>query len=135
VTAPAGLPPVWTIIIALVVVCVGSAGISSLLTVRSLNRRTLSEARKAGEDADLADANSRKVVAEASALLLEPLAKRAKDLEKQLEAMEPLARRARDLERQLATAQAELQQLRGQVSEMSKELTELQEENARLRGE
>lgn len=115
-TPPAGLPMGWSVVILLVVTVVGSAGISSLLTVKSLNRKTLSEAKKAGEDADLADANSRKVVSEASALLLEPLVRRAKALEEQL-----------------AAAQAEVQQLRGQVSEMSKEIGELRDENAALR--
>lgn len=117
-TPPAGLPPVWAVAIALVIAVLGSAGISSLLTVRSLNRKTLSEARKTAEDADLADANSRKVLSETSVILLEPLVKRAKELEQQL-----------------ATAQAEVQQLRGQVAAMSKELGELRDENARLRGD
>jgi phage shock protein A len=106
----------WSIVIMLVVSVLGSAGISSLLTVKSLNRRTLSEAKKAGEDADLADANSRKVVSEASALLIEPLLRRAKALEEQLTA-----------------AQAEVQELRGQVAAMSKEMVALSEENVRLR--
>lgn len=114
---PSGLPLGWTIVILLVVAVIGSAGISSLLTVKSLNRRTLSEAQKADEDADLADASARKVVSEASAMLLEPLMRRAKALEEQL-----------------AAAQAEVQELRGQVHQMSKELEGQRRENEALRG-
>lgn len=113
---PAGVPTGWAIAIALIVLMVGSAGISSLLTVKSLNRRTLSEAQKADEDADLADASARKILSEASAILLEPLTRRAKALEDQL-----------------AAAQAEVQELRGQVHQMSKEMGELRDENAALR--
>lgn len=114
--APVGLPIGWTITIVLVVAVLGSAGISSLLTVRAMNRKTMSEAQKADEDADLADASARKIVSEASAILLDPLVKRA-----------------RALEDQLAAAQAEVQELRGQVHQMSKEINELRDENAGLR--
>lgn len=117
-TPPAGLPVGWSIVILLIVTVIGSAGLSSLLTVRAVNRKTISEAKQAGEDADLADANSRKVVSEASAILLEPL-----------------VRRAKELEQQLAQAQAEVQELRGQVHQMTKEMGELRDENARLRGD
>lgn len=113
---PAGLPMGWTIAIMLIVAVIGSAGVSSLLTVRAVNRKTISEAQKADEDADLADASARKVVSEASAMLLEPLMRRAKALEEQLTA-----------------AQAEVQELRSQVHQMSKEMGELREENHKLR--
>ena len=59
---PAGLPVGWAVAIGFLVAIIGSAGISSLLTVKSLNRKTISEAQKADEDADLADASARKVV-------------------------------------------------------------------------
>lgn len=117
-TPPAGLPVGWSIAIALIVLAVGSSGISVLLTVRSLNRKTLSEAKKNNEDAELADANSRKAVVESTLLLLEPLSRQAKSLDEQLTA-----------------AQAEVRELRNQVAQMAKEMTVLQEENARLRGD
>jgi phage shock protein A len=110
------MPLGWFIAIALIVAVIGSAGLSSLLTVRAVNRKTISEAQKADEDADLADASARKVVSEASAMLLEPLMRRAKALEEQL-----------------AIAQAEVEQLRGQVHQMSKEMGELRDENTVLR--
>lgn len=115
-TPPAGLPTGWAIAIAVIVALLGTAGLSSILTVRAMNRRTLSEARKAAEDADLADASARKVVAEASAMLLEPLMRRAKALEEQLTA-----------------AQVEVQELRGQVHQMTKEMGVLRDENRNLR--
>jgi uncharacterized protein HemX len=117
VNSPAGLPIGWTIAIAIIVAIIGSAGISSLLTVRSLNRKTLSEAQKADEDADLADASARKVISEASAMLLEPLMRRAKALEEQL-----------------AAAQSEVRELRDQVHQLTKEMASTQDENSRLRG-
>jgi uncharacterized membrane-anchored protein YhcB (DUF1043 family) len=110
------IPTLWAIVIALVVAIVGTAGVTSLLTVRAVNRKTLAGARLDEENADKADAEARKVVAEASAFLIDPLTKRAKALEQEL-----------------ATASAELASLRNQMSEMAKELTELRDENQRLK--
>lgn len=113
----AGIPSVWAVVIALVVAVVGTAGITSLLTIKAVNRKTLAEARLNNESADKADAEARRVVVEASVSLIEPL-----------------TRRAKALEHDLSTASAELTSLRNQVSEMAKELSELRDENARLRG-
>ena len=113
-----GLPAGWAIVISLIVAIVGTAGITSLLTVRAVNRRTMAAAKLDEESADKADAEARKIVAEASAFLMEPLMKRAKALEEQLN-----------------TAQAEVTALRNQISSMTKEVLELRDENSRLRGE
>jgi len=110
------IPSVWAIAISLVVAVVGSAGVTSVLTIRSVNRKTLAEARMNNESADKADAEARRVVSEASVSLIEPLTKRAKALEQEL-----------------ATASAELASLRNQMNEMAKELNELRDENIRLR--
>lgn len=110
------LPTVWAVAIALVVAVLGTAGVTSLLTVRAVNRKTLAGARLDEESATKADAEARKLVSEASAFLIEPLTKRAKDLELDL-----------------ATASAELASLRSQMNEMAKELTQLRDENTRLR--
>lgn len=111
-----GLPTVWAVVIALVVAVLGTAGVTSLLTVRAVNRKTLAGARLDEESATKADAEARKLVSEASAFLIEPL-----------------TRRAKALEHELATASAELAGLRTQMNEMAKELTELRDENNRLR--
>jgi uncharacterized membrane-anchored protein YhcB (DUF1043 family) len=111
------IPTLWAVVIAMVVAIVGTAGITSLLTVKAVNRKTLAGARLDEENADKADAEARKVVAEASAFLIDPL-----------------TRRAKVLEQDLATASAELSALRNQMAEMAKELTALREENAELRG-
>lgn len=110
------IPTLWAVVIALVVAIVGTAGITSLLTVKAVNRKTLAGARLDEENADKADAEARKVVAEASAFLIDPL-----------------TRRAKALEQDLATASAELTSLRNQMAEMVKELNELREENHQLR--
>lgn len=112
-----GIPSFWAVIIALVVAVVGTAGVTSLLTIKAVNRKTLAEARLNNENADKADADARRAVAEASVSLIEPLTRRAKQLEQELQ-----------------TAQAELQGLRNSMAEMTKELADLRYENQRLRG-
>ncbi len=111
-----GVPTVWVVVIALVVAVFGSAGVSTLLTVRTVNRKTMSAAKLDEESADKADAEARKLISEAGVVLLQPLMKRA-----------------RELEQQLAAAQAELQTLRTQIGGLTKEITELRDENERLR--
>lgn len=49
--------------------------------------------------------------------------------------VEPLRRRAEELEQKLLAAQAEVQQLRTQMAQMTKDLLAAQEELARLKGE
>lgn len=110
------IPTTWAVVISLVVAIVGTAGVTSLLTVRAVNRKTLAGARLDEQNADKADAEARKVVAEASAFLIDPLTRRAKALEEEL-----------------ATASAELASLRTQMYEMAKELTQLRDENVKLR--
>lgn len=110
------IPPLWAVVIGLVAAVVGTAGITSFFTIRSVNRKTIAEARLNHENADKADAEARRAVSEASVSLIEPLTRRAKLLEEEL-----------------STASSALASLRNQMSEMAKELSELREENHRLR--
>lgn len=109
-----GIPTFWAVVIALVVAVVGTAGVTSLFTIKAVNRRTMAGAKLDEESADKADAEARKLVSEASAFLVEPLMRQAKALKEQLDA-----------------ATAELTELRNQVSAMSKELHELRGEDPR----
>lgn len=110
------IPPLWAVAIALVAAIVGTAGVTSFFTIKSVNRKTIAEARLNNENADKADAEARRAVSEASVSLIEPL-----------------TRRAKALENELATASAELTSLRNQMAEMAKELNELRDENHKLR--
>ena len=117
------LPPLWAVIVALVVAVLGTAGITSLLTVRAVNRKTLASAKLDEESAEKAEAEARKIEAEAR--------KAAAEASEFL--IGPLTRRAKQLEENLAAAIAETADLRRQLGEMSKELTQLRDENQRLR--
>lgn len=130
--------PTWLVVAGLLVALLTSAGLASLLTVAATKRKTISEARKAEEDADRADAEARKVISEATLQLMQPLINRAAELEARLRATEDelvqANRTAAELTRSLQEAQVETQGLRNQVDQMSKDLTALQVENERLRG-
>jgi peptidoglycan hydrolase CwlO-like protein len=110
------VPTVWAVVIGIVIAVFGSAGVSTLLTVRPVNKKTMSAAKLDEESADKADAEARKLISEAGVVLLQPLMKRA-----------------RELEQQLAAAQTELAALRSQIGDLTKEVTELRDENDRLR--
>lgn len=127
----------WQIAALIIAALVGGGGIASLFTVKSIAKRTTSEARKFEQDADKADAEARKVLSEATVSLMQPLIVRAGELEKKLHATEvelsSAKRAAEELTRSLEHAQAETQDLRAQVDQMSKDMTALQQENERLR--
>lgn len=115
----------WFEVAALVVAALlGSGGLAALATARAVNRRTLSEAKKAEQDADRADAEARKLVSETMLTLLKPAKDRADALEQEL----------KESQQMVALLRAELQTMRNEVDRMTKEMASLQDENDRLRG-
>lgn len=105
----------WTTIIAVVVSALGSGGLTKLLSVKST-------ARKLESEGHMSEAQATKVLTDASVSLLSPLMARLADADKQITALTD----------NLRTAQAEVNELRGQVITMSKDLGVAHQEIERL---
>lgn len=108
----------------------GLAGLVALLLVRASRRKLVAEGKK--NEADAA-----KVLSETAVSLLAPAKEQIAQLQMELASAKAdakvLAEQLRDAKAGLENAQAEIQGLRNQVSEMSKDLAEQREINDQLR--
>jgi peptidoglycan hydrolase CwlO-like protein len=110
--------------VAVAVAVIGAlSGLGALFTVRGQLKKLTAEGRKT-------EADAAQVLSAAAVSLLEPAQKQIELLEIKLASAN---KRADGLGEQLQSAQSEIQGLRNQVGQMSKELAEQQEVNERLR--
>lgn len=106
----------WIPVIVAIFGGLGSGGLAGLLLIRR-------QAKKVDADTDLTEASAADTLAGVAVKLVEPLTQRLAEAES----------RATALKAALEAAQAELQELRGEMARMSKELSAAHAENERLR--
>lgn len=120
----------WSALPQLMIAAGLGATLNEIVKFLLQKKKLRSDTKKVNAEAAKTDAEAAQIIATSAANFVESMEKRYLAVEKRAEMFE---KRAEDLEQQLVAAVAEVQELRNQVSNVTKELAVANDELNRLR--